>query len=396
MDLDCLNTIINDNLAIHIDISNINSWDLNTGFTLNSLTKWTNTVSGDIFLNDFGLTGFDNGMAENLWDNLELTQDDDKLNLYRIGYNDNSGGTYYSGYTISAITETSGSTGYTVGNYFSLDGGYLQGFFKLYEYDYELLPPRYNEGITIETIIEILPESEGIFYYMGTRAEDKYNEYFSGESKIVSSSGVSYGGDKYGELNYFDGVVTSEDNFLVSEYDKEVKLSAFKEPENADVIISSEVEQVNNLTNNIISFEITNDKKIKYKYVNENGNLIQNESPNIISSTGWTIIDIVFEPYNLIEDYDPLQYLCYPRRKGDLKIFVNGRKFWKISDFDEFYFKNINVQNINAVGENYYQFLAMVYKKQLQGNYHPKNFSYYNYFKLIFFSKLWKIKKIIG
>ena len=44
MNLDCLNTIIRDNLAIHIDLTDTKSWDLNIDLTLNSLTKWKNAI----------------------------------------------------------------------------------------------------------------------------------------------------------------------------------------------------------------------------------------------------------------------------------------------------------------------------------------------------------------
>ena len=62
MNLECLNDIITDNLAIHIDLTDIESWvDWNTGLTAFSLTKWSGAVSNNINLIDFGLTEFDNG-----------------------------------------------------------------------------------------------------------------------------------------------------------------------------------------------------------------------------------------------------------------------------------------------------------------------------------------------
>jgi len=335
MNLDCLETIITNNLAIHIDISNINSWNLNSGLTLISLTKWKNAISDDIILYDFGLTAFDNGRVENMYDSLTLTQNDNKLNLHRVGYNDDVGGIYYSGYTMTSITGT------TVGNYFSLNGGYLQDFFKLYDYNYEIFPSRYNNGITIETIVELLPQSEGIFLCLGIRSEDKYNKYFSGETTLINSERIDYNGKSSGNLNYYDGVFTSENNYLISDMDKEVKKNAFREPEKSDVLISDSIQQLNNLTNNIISFEITSDKRIKYKYINEYGNLIQNESPNTINRIGWTMIDIVFKPDEIINNYDASKYLCYSRRTGDLLFYLNGRIFWKIPNFNEFYFKHI-------------------------------------------------------
>jgi hypothetical protein len=348
MNLNCLNTIITDNLAIHIDITQLKSWNLNTGLTLVSLTKWNDAISSDLELFDFGLTAFDNGRTNDMINSLTLTQNDNKLNLYRVGYNNESGGTYYSGYTITPIT------GSSVGYYFSLDGGYLQGFFKLEDYDYQLLPPRYNKGITIETIIEILPQTEGIFYHMGTRSEDKYNLFFSGECGIVETNRVKIVGNETGYQYEFSGITTSENNYLNSNIESTTKLNAFKRPEYSDVVIDDiSPEQSGNINNNIISFEITSDKRLKYKYVNNNGNLIENESPNQINRIGWTIIDIVYKPYDIIEKYDISSYKCYLRRKGDLTFYVNGRKFWKINDFDEFYFIGLKNDKEKQIGVPY-------------------------------------------
>ncbi len=344
MNLNCLNTIITDNLAIHIDISKLNSWNLNNQLTLTSLTKWNNAYSDDLSLLDFGLTAFDNGRVNSMNSSLSITRNDTYLMLYRIGYNNNSGGTYYTGYTISAIT------GSSFGNYFNLGGGYLQGFYKLNGYNYQLFPARYNNGITIETLLEIFPQSKGIFFYMGTRAEDKYNPFFSGETMIVSATTVNYGGQYEGQQYTFSGITTSEGNYLVS-YDENIeKYSQYSQPEYSDVVIFDSIEQIDNIKSNIISFEITDDKKIRYKYVDSNGNLIINDSPNPINRVGWTIISIVFKPYDVIANYNPDKYLCYARRKGDLIFYINGRKFWKIVDFDEFYFRGLNNDREKQIG----------------------------------------------
>ena len=343
MSLQCLNNILTDNLSINIDITNINSWNLNTGLTLISLNKWNNAISGDLVLYDFGLTAYDNGRVDNMQTTLNLNQNENKLNLFRVGKNI-TGSTSYSGYTITSIS------GSSVGTYFSLTGGYLQGFFKLNGYNYQAFPPRYNKGITIETLIEILPQSSGIFYLMGVRAEDKYNQYFTGETTIVSKTDVLYGGKYTGNTYVFTGITTSENNYLNSNQDVNKTHSSFSLPEQSTAIISNSVVQLDNIGNNVISFEITEDKKLKYKYINEFGNLIQNESPKTLDRVGWTIIDIVYKPYDAINNYSELTYTCYSRRKGDLIFYVNGRSFWKIKNFDEFYFRKINNDKEKQIG----------------------------------------------
>lgn len=358
MNLECLNDIVRQNLAIYIDLTSLNSWDLNTGFTSISLTKWTGAVSDNINLFDFGLTGFDNGRMNEMYKGIVTTPSETKLVLHRVGYNvitnpasgDTSGATaitMFDQYPISAVT--SGNTG----NYFRLNGGYLQGFFKLYDYNYELFPSRYNNGITIETLIEILPDSEGIFYLMGTRAEDKYEPYFSGETTLVDETIVFYAGNETGKTDTFSGVVTSENHFLTSEIEENVVKSAFRRPEDMMTTIDITVPQIDNIRDNIISFELTQDKRIAYKLINSDGLIVTNTSDYSIPYTGWTLISITFTPYDIIPYFDPKIENCYSTRLGEFKITVNGRTFWKIKDFKEFYFTPLKTEREKQIGVPY-------------------------------------------
>lgn len=340
MNLECLNDIITDNLAIHIDLTSLKSWDLNTGFTSISLTKWSGAVSDNINLLDFGLTAFDNGRTDKMWDSVTFLPQDNLFTMYRVGYNDvinpttgNTSGltvtTRYDLYPISAITSG------TSGNYFELDGGYLQGFFKLDGYNYTMLPARYNYGITIETLVYLHPDSKGVFYTMGARAEDKYNPYFSGET-ITGTTTV--------------GVVTSENNYLDSIIElKDVK-KGFILPEDMTTIVYSSVTQTKNITNNIIAFELTQDKHLAYKYIDENGLIATNSSTAIVTATGFTLISIVFTPDSII---DPSILECAKRRTGKLIFYVNGRAVWIIKEFPEFYFKAIQNQKEKQIGVPY-------------------------------------------
>ncbi len=328
MNLECLNGIITDNLAIHIDLTNIKSWkDWNTGLTAFSLTKWTGAISDNIYLYDFGLTGFDNGRTNAMWSGLSLTSNDTLFSMYKVGYNEVQNPTtgQTSGMTItteylpmSATSETGGTL-----NYFDLDGGYLQGFFKLDGFNYELLPARYNLGITIESVVYLYPESQGIFFMMGTRAEDKYNPYFTGETITGTTT--------------FTGVTTSYDNYLDAITETQVLKSSFINPENEYTTVYTAATSSANTKNNVIAFELTQDKHLAYKYVDNNGLIITNSSPATITNTGFTIVAISFVPDDIITD--PSMIDCYERRKGKLTFFINGRSVWTIKQFPEFYFK---------------------------------------------------------
>ncbi len=351
-DLSCLNTIISDNLAAHIDLTSVKSWNLNSDFTSVSLTKWSGAFSSDLFLYDFGLTGFDNGRVRLMTDSLTLTPQDNKLTLYRVGYNDNTtGGTFYDGYGITGVT------GVSVGNHFIVDGGFLQGFFRLKDYDYQVLPARYGKGVTYETLINISPESynDGYFLHLGARAEDKYIPAFSGEClpiTIMSATTVYGSRSVYTEtvaVEGFSGVTTSEGNPLNSTTVVTQAKKAINDQNHTEEV---EIENLNNdIDNNVIGFYLSSNQKIGYTKIDAAGHITGSESSNSMTRTGWTIIAIQFKPYDVITD--PKELECAPLRKGDFNVYVNGRLLWKIKDFEEFYFRGFKNSKEKQLGVPY-------------------------------------------
>ena len=341
MNLECLNDIISDNLAIHIDLTNLKSWNLNTGLTAFSLTKWSGAYSDNINLIDFGLTEFDNGRTNIMWSGITITPNNTLFSMYRVGYNNvinpTTGET--SGITVTTtylpMSATSASGGST--NYFDLNGGYLQGFFKLDGYNYQLLPARYSNGITIETLVYLYPNSQGIFLMMGARAEDKYNTYFGGETTIggAGSSGVTTSFE-----NYLDALMPSE----------EVK-SGFTLPEEMTETVYTEVQPIDNLKNNVIAFELTQDKRLAFKYINASGLVVTKSSSAIITATGFTMIAMVYTPNDKIEDPELLD--CAEQRTGKLVFYINGRSVWTLPEFPEFYFKSFVNDKEKQIGVSY-------------------------------------------
>jgi len=296
-------------------------------------SKWFNNVSDDINLIDYGLTMYDNGRTSSMEECYTLYKNDNHIKLYPVGQNDYTGNTDYSQYETDLIQDPN------IGAYMNFNGGYFQGFFKLEGYNYELLPPRYNNGFTIETLLEISDTSSGIFYYMGTRSEDKYNPHLSGETYINNEE--------------YEGVITSEKNNLSSYIDESVLSDNFKNYEEDKFHIEKiSSEQIDNLKNNVISFEITPNKTIKIKTININGDLMEYESDNILTN-GWKLIDVVFKPYETFNNYDGNKFKCYPMRKGDLNVFINGLLFWSLKNIDEFYTKPIKNHKEKQIGVPY-------------------------------------------
>jgi hypothetical protein len=98
----------------------------------------------------------------------------------------------FTGNTKETVYNIVTKTGNTVGIYNQLYGGFYQGFFKLFGYDYETFPNRTNKGWSVEMLLRArqedqfipttgqttlnltYPNNENTFFYFGTRAENKY------------------------------------------------------------------------------------------------------------------------------------------------------------------------------------------------------------------------------
>lgn len=362
-DLICLNTIITDNLAVHIDLTNLKSWNLNTGFISVSLSKWGSATVGNTTLYDFGLTAYDNGRVNKMYSGLTLTSNDNKVTLYQIGYNNATGGTFYTPSGIVGVTGTTIGTGITattlppaVGRYFKVNGGYLQGFYKLKGYNYELVPSRFANGVTIESLMYISGTSynDGYFYYMGQRAEDKYLPAFSGESiqYTTTTTAVTNGSrgtvvSTVSKLN-FSGVTTSLGHFLNNYVQTTTQKTAINDQNQFQTGYTGITDL--GINDNVIGFFISSDKRIGYSRINTMGLVESNVSDNMLG-TGWTLITIVFNPYQQITD--PKLLCCTDRRMGDFTVYVNGRRFWKITDYPEFYFRSTPNDKEKQIGVPY-------------------------------------------
>ena len=168
-----------------------------------SLSSWTGATCDEIDLDDIGLTGIDNGFIKFRKD---MISNYDFLNIltgstYHINSADTrlflspvTGNTLEHIYPMSAVTDEEGNV-----EYLSFNGGFYQGFYKLHGFDYQTLPTKLGYGWTFNfklrprcdyetlpgTINHKHPENEGMFFYMGTRAENKFWEYYPNNSASV-------------------------------------------------------------------------------------------------------------------------------------------------------------------------------------------------------------------
>jgi hypothetical protein len=218
-------------LPINFDLNNsgssqlfiLNYGNYNSGNTLVSLNYYNpNEDNLDMFtastLCDIGLTSIDNGLVEYMTgETISFTMGlftgsskfdrysfDRRFKMFQVtGYTDPPN-ERFSGNTDRTLYEVVSKTNNLIGTYNQLYGGFYQGFFKLFGYDYEVFPNRTNKGWTVEMLLRprkddeytpslgqttlnlTYPENENTFFYFGTRAENKFYHHASGSPESDS------------------------------------------------------------------------------------------------------------------------------------------------------------------------------------------------------------------
>lgn len=309
----CGYNLYTDNLICNIDITNDKSWDGNTGYTLTSLTSYPQAIISANTVYNSGLTFFDYGLASIMTGNtLNINYTDRYLKLNSVKYNNVSGSTFNLGNVISGLT--------TNGNYLTLTGGsYFNNYFKLDSLNYEVLPYRYQYGMTIETQLNINNNmfnsitgyTDGFFLFLGTKAENKYNIVYTGSTTIDGSGNTITTTGESGLTTTYGNLLNPSVNDLDFNYD---------------------------LYENVYGFKFNNDKTITFRFVNEYGDVNEYKTPNFISVTGWTTVSIVYKPYNDIKNFERNKS-CSESRFGDLEIYVGGEIFYTLTNIKEIWLK---------------------------------------------------------
>lgn len=187
-----------DSLSI-ADFSNLNIKDN----ILYSESVWDKAINEGVELNNIGFTGVDNGIISFRKDRIS---NEKFLELFL-----NSKLEIESGDTRFFMTPITGNTlcyEYPIHlkednneQYLSCQGGFYQGFFKLFGYKYQVLPDKLENDITLH--FELRPRSDynesnktinknhennkGIFFFIGTRAENKFWPYYKTDSIIIKN-----------------------------------------------------------------------------------------------------------------------------------------------------------------------------------------------------------------
>lgn len=177
--------------------------------------RWDESVNVGMTLENIGYTGVDNGLLHyekdrisnkefyEIFTNSKYSIDKDD---YRLLLNKVNGNNQIYDYDSSITDEDNMQV-------LKLNGGFYQGFFKLYGYDYQVLPSKLGNGWDFEVTLkkdnltnektilnDVYPENKGIFLYIGTRAENKWwLKYKVDETFDLSPNHYS---DEYSDENY--------------------------------------------------------------------------------------------------------------------------------------------------------------------------------------------------
>lgn len=202
--------------VVWYDFNDLKIWpfESNTLPDIYSLVSWDKAVNTGYTFNTIGLTGIDNGLVLFDKDPLDLANNallsaltgttlvipsgDTRFHMTRV-----TGTTDTYTYPFSIMQEP---TKPQIGNFLSLAGGFYQGYYKVDGSSYEVLPTRVNQSWSAEfwlttkryefaptptTLNDKYPENAGIFFYMGTRAENKFWNRWEGADTGCTSACTS-------------------------------------------------------------------------------------------------------------------------------------------------------------------------------------------------------------
>lgn len=191
---------------------------------------WSDAVNNGVNTDYIGFTGVDNGYVHYQKDrisnqkfyelftksNLTIEQDDKRLKLNKV-----NGNNMLYDYSNEIVEENGMLCS-------KLNGGFYQGFFKLFGFDYQVLPTDVGEGLCFEFTLkkgefdkannklirlnDKYPNNKGIFFYIGTRAENKWWINYLVDNKFDKSNN-GYVVDGYVNEEYNDNVHLN-DNYV--------------------------------------------------------------------------------------------------------------------------------------------------------------------------------------
>lgn len=364
-------TELNNYLQVSVDFSN-------TIFNVSGLKQPKNVDLTEITLNGLDNFTIPNGIIHNIIDTSidYLFQTGDDFQFHPV-----SGYTKNLSYEIDSFHDCK-----------TLKGGFYQGVFKLDEYPVEYFDLAMSKGWTANltifhnpsgytnTLNQIYPENSGFIFYLGTRAENKYNEITDVELEIMKTS-YSFEFDpirttlatRGGEFTLNGVNYIGRYNYLDGQY-----WTGYTKDTSSVHIIKNY--NYSDITNNAFGIRITDDGRIGYRLLTEKE--CNDQLTSVSGATGSTYdwvtitncdgvshnqlvtpnykvveqysklpvlnsrihkyvnITIVFERYFTVKSRCELKYSKF--RKGTLKIFVNGLNVLNAENVDEVFARELD------------------------------------------------------
>lgn len=391
-----------DCMAVWIDMNNKESYLPYDGIV--SVTEWGRAKASDFSLKHIGFTGIDNGLVQyekekitqdefnELFISSEMvfTKDDRTLALYPV-----SGNTGKYSYAYSFTSDNNDS-------YVKLNGGFFQGVFKVPDEEYEILPAYIDEdwhfefvlrpqsgytesGITLNSEHE---NNKGMFFFIGTRAENKFSIMSDGEKNIeydgeilniadgiddieikTDNKHIFYNRTRTGSTTH-NPVGIDKDGFrtVVFKKKREYKDNAFKlfnrtkDGYTADDVKNGRADDIykdsgstydiaNDVAGNAFALKYNEDGSISYRYMmkegcgSASGWSLQEETtgPNLVKDGEWNVINVRFSVLNHAKDKFGVP-VNLGNRKMKIMIYVNGYLVFISKELDEFAFRALDVK----------------------------------------------------
>lgn len=218
-------------LISYIDLSDEDCFDSDNWVYSKSGYTWDKSLSLGYTLYNISYTGVDNGLFTyrkdritnkeffDLFQNnkLEVVENDNRLKLHAV-----SGNTLQYEYPL-----------HIENGYAKLNGGFFQGFFKTECDKYQILPSNFEHGDNLyfeftlkkcelepesdKTLNDKYPENKGIFFYIGTRAENKWIYMYDEKDEDGLEECYQLGVEDFVE----DGEIDKKDYIIGNFYDLE-------------------------------------------------------------------------------------------------------------------------------------------------------------------------------
>ena len=383
---DCrsFNRNINNSLLFHIDVTE----DLcdKSGFKLKE----------DVLIKNISLTGYDNFFipAENSLSGVIIDPE--------IEYQFISGDTFclheVSGYTKNLKYNIEEHGGYN-----QLDGGFYQGFFKLFGYPVEFFPSRMRKGWTVNMLLHLptgatsgtttgatsgttlndIFNNPGFVFYIGTRAENKFSDLtdvevtklkddysfqFLDTYNLYTVNYYTLNGLPYtGYFNYYNGIpyIGRSYNSLTSvplTYNNKYKdilnnalgiritpdgRVGYRTIYETDPCYTGQTQEVSGITNNsFIDYTLLCDDftthKIITKYFTIEDSYTKLPVVNL-SDEKYVLVTVTFERDFSYDNKCQLKYGEY--KKGALSILLNGFTVYRNHKFTEIIPHELDVES---------------------------------------------------